>query len=70
MGRTRPKYELLHVLKFCKGPTISDQRPPFFAQLRRRPFGKIIFFGKFVLITEIYFGKLFLHNRFIFGNYF
>jgi hypothetical protein len=39
-------------------------------RFRRNTFGKIIFFGKFLYIAEIYFGILFLHNKFISETYF
>ncbi len=42
----------------------------FFAWFRRNPFGKIIFFGKFYPIAEIYFKIFVSHNEFILESYF
>jgi hypothetical protein len=68
--RARPEYEPLLLLKFFRGPHNFRSNNIFFTWFRRNPFGKIIFFGKFLEIAEIYFGILFLHNKFISETYF
>jgi hypothetical protein len=68
IDRARPEYEPLLILKFFRGPHDFRSKNIFFMRFRRKPSGKIIFFGKFLKIAKIYFRILFLHNKFIFGN--
>jgi hypothetical protein len=69
IDRPRPEYEPLLILKFFGNSHDFTTNTAFFARLRRNPFGKIIFFGKFFLIAEIYFGIFFFHNKFISETY-
>jgi hypothetical protein len=47
IDRARPEYEPLPILKFFRGPHDFRSKKIFFTRFRRKPFGKIIFFGKF-----------------------
>jgi hypothetical protein len=69
IDRPRPKYEPLLILKLFRNPHDFTTNMAFFTRLRRNPFGKIIFFGKFFLIAEIYFGIFFFHKKFISETY-
>jgi hypothetical protein len=69
IDRPRPEYEPLLILKFFRNPHDFTTNTAFFARLRGNPFGKIIFFDKFFLIAEIYFGIFFFHKNFISETY-
>ncbi len=69
IDRPRPEYEPLLIFKFFRNPHDFTTSTDFFARLRRNSFGKIIFFGKFFLIAEIYFGIFFFHKKFISETY-
>jgi hypothetical protein len=70
MEKLRPEHEPLLILKFFREPHDLITKTTFFARFRRNPFEKIIVFGKFLLIAEIYFTIFFLHNNFISEIYF
>jgi hypothetical protein len=48
IDRARPEYEPLVIKKIFRGPHDFTSKKIFFTQFRRNPFGKIIFFGKFL----------------------
>jgi hypothetical protein len=70
IDRARPEYVPLLLLKLFRGPHDFRLKNIFFTRFRRNPFGKIIFFGKFLKIAEIYLGKPFLHSKFISETHF
>jgi hypothetical protein len=70
IDRARPECEPLLILKFFRGPHDFRPKKIFFTWFKENLFGKIIFFGYFLKIAEIYFGILFLHNKFISETYF
>jgi hypothetical protein len=72
MERHWPEYEPLLFLKIFRDPHYRYliTKTTFFTRFRRNHLGKIKFFGKFLLIAEIYFGIFFLHNKFISETYF
>jgi hypothetical protein len=67
--RLRSADEQLLILKFLRNPQDFITNTAFFARFSRNPFGKILFFGKYFLIAEIYFGIFFLHSKFILGTW-
>jgi hypothetical protein len=54
---------------FSEAPTILDQRK-FSSRSSEKPFRKNYIFRKIFIIAEIYFGIIFLHNKFISETYF
>ncbi len=70
IDRARPEYEPLLILTFFRGPHGFRWKKIFFTRFRKNSFGKIIFFGKFFKIAEIYFEILFLHSKFVLETYF
>jgi hypothetical protein len=70
MDRPAHEYKLLRVLKFCKDPQDFTSEMAFLVWLRRNYFGKMIFFGNFLLIAETYFGVFFLDDRYVLETYF
>jgi hypothetical protein len=70
MDRPAHEHKLLRVLKFCKDPQDFTSEMACLVQLRRNYFGKIKFFGNFLLIAETYFEVFFIEDRYVSETYF